>query len=137
MCALVTGVQTFALPISRPVAGRRPERRMAEVGEHALTCEPMRGGGDEYLMLVIADEPPAAEHRQRPRDDKAARAAAEFDDDRRAQCLDRVDDMRQEAGVGFPTAELRQRIFGKVEAAQQRGLPAIGRAWCRERVGPN
>src|SRR3546814_7712592 len=77
MCALVTGVQTFALPITRPVAGRRPERRMAEVGEHALTCEPMRGGGDEYLMLVIADEPPAAEHRQRPRDDKAARAAAD------------------------------------------------------------
>src|SRR3546814_1064665 len=101
---------------------------MAEVGEHALTCEPMRGGGDEYLMLVIADEPPAAEHRQRPRDDKAARAAAEFDDDRRAQCLDRVDDMRQEAGVGFPTAEMRQRIFGKVEAAQQRGLLGLSPA---------
>src|SRR3546814_18266878 len=63
------------IPQTRPVAGRRPERRMAEVGEHALPCEPMRGGGDEYLMLVMADEPPAAEHRKRPPDDKAARAA--------------------------------------------------------------
>src|SRR3546814_6510124 len=44
------------IPQTRPVAGRRPERRMAEVGEHALTCEPMRGGGDEYLMLVIRSE---------------------------------------------------------------------------------
>src|SRR3546814_7960010 len=63
----------------------------------------MRGGGDEYPMLIVADQPPAAVHRQRLGDDETARAAAEFDDHRRAELLDRIDDIREEARVGFPT----------------------------------
>src|SRR3546814_2990816 len=42
--------------------------------------------------------------------------------------LDRIDDMREEARVGFPTAEMRQRIVGKVEAAQQFGLIGLAPA---------
>src|SRR3546814_9853507 len=42
--------------------------------------------------------------------------------------LDRIDDMREEARVGFPTAEMRQRIVGKVEAAQQCGLIGLAPA---------
>ncbi len=90
---------------------------MAKVGGNPLTGKPVRGGGDKFLMLVVTDEPPAAEHRQRLRNDKAARPAAELDHDRRAQCLNRVDDMRQKARVGFPAAEMWQRIVGKVEPA--------------------
>src|SRR3546814_12115574 len=85
----------------------------------------MRGGGDEYPMLIVADQPPAAVHRQRLGDDETARAAAEFDDHRRAELLDRIDDLREEARVGFPTSEMRQRIVGKVEAAQKFGLIAL------------
>src|SRR3546814_17631734 len=88
----------------------------------------MRGGGDEYPMLIVADQPPAAVHRQRLGDDETARAAAEFDDHRRAELLDRIDDMREEARVGFPAAEMRQRIVGKVEAAQQCGLIGLAPA---------
>src|SRR3546814_18909354 len=88
----------------------------------------MRGGGDEYPMLIVADQSPAAEHRQRLGDDEAARAAAEFDDHRRAELLDRIDDMREEASVGFPTCDMRQRTVGKVEAAPQSGLLGLAPA---------
>lgn len=117
------------IPKIAPFPGRRGQRRMAKINGNLVFGQPAPRVAHEISMLIKADDAPAAAHHlQRACRNQGGCTGADLYHHLRRARGDDVDDAAQHPDIGFPAAQIGQRIGGQIKPSQQSRLVPLATA---------